>query len=64
MADAAAGIWAAPVLSRSFNQTPEMFGGWMGAVIFGSGIIGAVVGGKAGAVAPAGAPGLVGGLCL
>jgi MFS family permease len=45
MADAAAGIWAAPVLARSFGQTPEMFGGWMGAVIFGSGILGALAGG-------------------
>jgi MFS family permease len=45
MADAAAGIWAAPVLARNFGQTPEMFGGWMGAVIFGSGILGALAGG-------------------
>jgi MFS family permease len=45
IADAAAGIWAAPVLARSFGQTPEEFGGWMGAVIFGSGIMGALIGG-------------------
>lgn len=45
MADAAAGIWAAPVLARNFGQTPEMFGGWMGAVIFVSGILGALAGG-------------------
>jgi MFS family permease len=45
MADAAAGIWAAPVLARNFGQTPEMFGGWMGAVVFGSGILGALAGG-------------------
>jgi len=47
MADAAASIWAAPVLERHYNLTPEQFGGWMGLVILGSGIIGALVGGFA-----------------
>lgn len=45
MADAAAGIWAAPVLSRHYNLQPEQFGGWMGLVLLGSGVIGAVLGG-------------------
>lgn len=45
MADAAAGIWAAPVLSRSYGLQPEDFAGWMGLVLFASGILGAVFGG-------------------
>ena len=47
MADAAANIWAAPVLSRSFGLRPEQFSGWMGAVLLGAGIGGAVLGGVA-----------------
>ncbi|MBI3438421.1 MAG: MFS transporter [Proteobacteria bacterium] len=47
MADAAAGIWAAPVLARNYNQTPEQFAGWMGLVLLGSGVVGAVFGGFA-----------------
>lgn len=47
MADAAASIWAAPVLSRSYGLTPEQFSGWMGAVLLGTGIGGAVIGGFA-----------------
>lgn len=45
MADAAATIWAAPVLERDYNLTPEQYGGWMGLVILASGIVGAVFGG-------------------
>jgi len=45
MADAAATIWAAPVLERHYGATPEEFGGWMGLVLLGSGLIGAVIGG-------------------
>ena len=47
MADAAAAIWAAPVLSRSFGQTPAQFAGWMGPVVFGAGAAGAIAGGIA-----------------
>lgn len=47
MADAAASIWAAPVLERNYGLAPEQFGGWMGLVILGSGIVGALVGGFA-----------------
>lgn len=47
MADAAASIWAAPVLERHYNLMPDQFGGWMGLVILGSGVIGALVGGFA-----------------
>lgn len=45
MADAAATIWAAPVLERHYNATPEQYGPWMGLVLLGSGILGAVIGG-------------------
>lgn len=45
MADAAATIWAAPVLERHYNTTPEEFGGWVGLVLLGSGVLGAVIGG-------------------
>lgn len=45
MADASATIWAAPVLTRDYGQTPEQFGGWMALVILLSGIVGAVLGG-------------------
>lgn len=47
MADAAAAIWAAPVLSRSYGATPQEFGSWLGAVIFGAGILGSLAGGFA-----------------
>lgn len=47
MADASAAIWAAPVLSRQFGLQPEDFAGWMGAVIFASGVLGAITGGLA-----------------
>lgn len=47
MADAAANIWAAPVRSRSYGLKPEQFSGWMGAVLLGAGIGGAVLGGLA-----------------
>lgn len=45
MADAAAGIWAAPVLSRNYGLHPEDFANWMGALIFFTGIAGVVLGG-------------------
>ncbi len=47
MADAAAAIWAAPALSRSFGLGPDQFAGWMGGVIFVAGVLGAIVGGYA-----------------
>ncbi|GGY30388.1 MFS transporter [Pseudoduganella albidiflava] len=45
MADAAASIWAVPVLTRVFHQAPADFGGWMSAVLLGSGIVGTAIGG-------------------
>lgn len=47
MADAAAGIWAAPVLSRSFGLRPDQFASWMGALMFAAGLGGAILGGVA-----------------
>jgi MFS family permease len=47
MADAAAAIWAAPVLSRTYGASPQDFGGWLGAVIFAAGVLGSLAGGFA-----------------
>ncbi len=47
MADAAASIWAAPILERHYNLTPEQYGPWMALVLLGSGLFGAVFGGFA-----------------
>jgi MFS family permease len=47
MADAAAAIWASPVLSRSYGLAPQDFAGWMGALIFGTGVVGSILGGVA-----------------
>jgi MFS family permease len=47
MADVAATIWAAPVLTRVYHQTPDAFAGWMGALILGAGVGGAIIGGLA-----------------
>jgi MFS family permease len=45
MADAAAGIWVSPVLERYYHLHPGDFAGWLGAVVFGTGIVGSIVGG-------------------
>jgi len=45
MADAAATIWAVPVLTRSFHQKPEDFGAWLGLLNLVANILGAVLGG-------------------
>lgn len=45
MADAAADIWAVPVLTRSFHLQPADFGTWMGVVVLGAGIVGGAAGG-------------------
>jgi MFS family permease len=47
MADAAASIWAVPVLTRSFHQKPADFGAWMGVLNLGCGLVGAALGGFA-----------------
>lgn len=47
MADAAAVIWASPVLSRSYGLSPPDFAGWMGSLIFLTGVAGSVLGGFA-----------------
>ena len=45
MADAAAGIWVSPVLERFYHLHPGDFAGWLGAIVFGTGIVGSIVGG-------------------
>lgn len=45
MADVAAGVWVAPVLSRDFGLSPQEFAGWVGALMFGTGVAGAILGG-------------------
>lgn len=45
MADTAAGVWAAPVLSRNYGLEPQEFAGWMGLVILASGLVGSILGG-------------------
>ncbi|SFP47333.1 MFS transporter [Sphingomonas rubra] len=45
MADNAALVWAAPVLSRHYGLQPGDFAGWMGTLVFGSGLIGTLLGG-------------------
>jgi len=45
MADAAANIWAVPVLTRSLHQQPESFGSWMGMLLMGTGLAGVILGG-------------------
>lgn len=45
MADVAAGVWVAPVLSRDFGLQPQQFAGWVGALMFCTGVAGAVLGG-------------------
>jgi MFS family permease len=47
MADAAAAIWAVPILTRTFHQAPADFGPWLGMLNLGAGLAGAVVGGLA-----------------
>lgn len=47
MADTAAGIWAAPVLTRNYGLSPEQFGSWMGLLVLATGLAGSVLGGFA-----------------
>ncbi len=47
MADVAAGIWAAPVLTRDHGLRPEQFGAWMGLAVLVPGIAGSIIGGIA-----------------
>ncbi len=45
MADTAAAVWAAPLLTRVYGLQPGQFAGWMGLVILVPGLLGAVIGG-------------------
>jgi len=47
MAEGAAGLWAAPILTRYYGLQPDEFGGWMGGVIFLAGLVGSILGGFA-----------------
>jgi MFS family permease len=47
MADAAAAIWAVPILTRTFHQAPADFGPWLGMLNLGANVAGAVIGGLA-----------------
>lgn len=47
MADVAAGIWAAPVLTRDFGLQPSEFAAAMGLAVLLPGIFGAIIGGVA-----------------
>jgi len=46
----ATSVWSAPILMRSYNQSPGQFAGWLGAVTLGGGIVGAFAGGRLGEV--------------
>jgi MFS family permease len=48
MADAAANIWAVPVLTRSLHLQPAEFGAWMGMLLTTAGFLGVIVGGVVG----------------
>ena len=48
MADSAAYIWAAPVLTRSLHLQPAEFGAWMGLLLTTAGFLGVIFGGVAG----------------
>lgn len=45
MGEGAAGVWAAPVLTRNFGLQPNQFGAWMGGLLLVSGIFGSILGG-------------------
>ena len=47
MADAAAVVWASPVLQRVYGVAPAEFAGWMGGIVFLASIAGALIGGVA-----------------
>lgn len=47
MADNAAIVWSAPVLGRIHHLGPAQFSGWLGALLFATGVGGALIGGLA-----------------
>lgn len=47
VAEGAAALWSAAVLTRRFGLQPDDFGAWMGGVIFVSGVLGSIIGGFA-----------------
>lgn len=47
VAEGAAALWIGSILVRQYNQQPGEFGGWVGLVILGAGVIGSIIGGFA-----------------
>ena len=45
MADAAASIWATPVLVRNYHLQPAQFAGWLGAIVLVAGVLASILGG-------------------
>lgn len=45
LAEGAAALWMGSVLVRQYHQSPGQFGGWVGLVILGSGVVGSILGG-------------------
>lgn len=45
LAEGAAALWIGSVLVRQYHQSPGQFGGWVGLVILGGGIVGSIIGG-------------------
>ena len=66
MADAAANIWAVPVLTRSLHLQPSEFGSWMGLLLLAAGFAGVILGGLLGDIGQrlGGRPGTLGAAAL
>jgi len=66
MADAAANIWAVPVLTRSLHLQPSEFGSWMGLLLLAAGFAGVILGGLLGDLGQrlGGRPGTLGAAAL
>jgi predicted MFS family arabinose efflux permease len=47
LAEGAAALWMGSILVRQYHQSPGQFGGWVGLVILGGGVVGSVLGGFA-----------------
>jgi predicted MFS family arabinose efflux permease len=45
LAEGAAALWMGSILVRQYHQSPGQFGGWVGLVILGAGIVGSILGG-------------------
>lgn len=45
LAEGAAALWMGSILVRQYHQSPGQFGGWVGLVILGGGVVGSILGG-------------------